>query len=88
MLPAINIAQEIYLAITISFRLSGKLFIMTSLLFFSSIPINIVDVEIVISKQLKENTVSPIGSIKENISGIIRYTNQIARKKNKSLYTS
>ena len=36
MAPTINIAQEIYLAIMISFRLTGKLFIIMSLLFLSS----------------------------------------------------
>lgn len=32
--PTINITPEIYLAIMISFRPTGKLFIITSLLFF------------------------------------------------------
>ena len=56
-----NIAQEIYLAIMISFLLSGKLLIIMSLVFRSSIMINIITEERVINKQLIGNSIpSPV----------------------------
>jgi len=86
--PTMNIAQEIYLAIMIPFLLSGKLLIIMSLVFRSSIMINIITEERVINKQLIGNSIPSPGSNKKNIKGIIRYTGHIPRKKNKSLYTS
>ncbi len=88
MLPTMNIAQEIYLAIMISFRLTGKLFITMSLLFLSSIKISVITEERVINRQLIENNNSPPGSNINNTRGTTRFTNQVTRKKNKSLYTS
>ena len=60
-----NIAQEIYLAIMISFLLSGKLLIIMSLVFRSSIMINIITEERVINKQLIGNSIPHRVQIKE-----------------------
>ncbi len=66
MAPTMNIAQEIYLAIMIFFRLTGKLFITMSLLFLSSITVNVITDEKVINRQLIGNNNSPLASnIKE-----------------------
>lgn len=76
-----NIAQEIYLAIMISFLLSGKLLIIMSLVFRSSIMINIITEERIINTQLIGNSIPSPFSNKKNIKGIVRYTGHIPRKR-------